>query len=64
MNTKQTLSSGSSSDTHLEQSTPEAESSGPSVEFFAVGIIINIVLVAAYLIWAYKQWNKSGSKRH
>ncbi len=26
--------------------------------FFAVGIVINIALVAAYFIWAYKQWNR------
>ncbi|MGI9317175.1 MAG: FeoB-associated Cys-rich membrane protein [bacterium] len=28
------------------------------VGFFAVGMIINIALVAAYVIWAYKQWKR------
>jgi heme/copper-type cytochrome/quinol oxidase subunit 2 len=26
--------------------------------FFAVGLVINIALVAAYFIWAYKQWKR------
>ena len=26
--------------------------------FFAAGVVINVVMITAYLIWAYKQWNK------
>ena len=26
--------------------------------FYAVGIVINLVMIAAYFIWAFKQWNK------
>ena len=30
--------------------------------FFSVGIFINIVMITAYFVWAYKQWGKSGAK--
>ena len=64
MNTIQPLSVGQSTEAHLEQpaSSPEVEH-GPTTTFFAVGIVINIVLVTAYFFWAYKQWNKTGRKR-
>ncbi len=26
--------------------------------FFAIGVVINLVLITAYFIWAYKQWKK------
>ncbi len=26
--------------------------------FFAIGMVINVALVIAYLIWAYRQWGK------
>lgn len=26
--------------------------------FFAIGMVINLVLVIAYFIWAFKQWGK------
>ena len=29
--------------------------------FFAVGVVINIVMITAYFVWAYRQWNKSGT---
>ena len=28
------------------------------VGFFAIGVVINIALVAAYFIWAYRQWKR------
>jgi len=30
--------------------------------FFAVGLIVNILLIVAYFIWAYRQWNKKSSE--
>jgi hypothetical protein len=30
--------------------------------FFAVGLAINIAVMSAYFIWAYRQWNKKGGK--
>ena len=28
------------------------------IGFFAIGVVINLVLITAYFIWAYKQWKK------
>ena len=27
--------------------------------FFGIGIIINVAMITAYFIWAYKQWKKN-----
>lgn len=32
------------------------------IGFFAVGMVINLALITAYLIWALKQWKKSGTR--
>jgi hypothetical protein len=32
------------------------------IGFFAIGVVINLVLIAAYLIWALKQWKQSGPR--
>lgn len=29
--------------------------------FFAIGLIINVVMIVAFFIWAYRQWNKKGN---
>ena len=29
--------------------------------FFAIGMIINVVMLLAFVIWAYRQWNKKGT---
>ena len=44
----------------IEQSSPETVSAntGPSVGFFAVGIVINLVLIVAFVIWALRQGKK------
>lgn len=26
--------------------------------FFAIGMVINIVMLGAFFVWAYKQWGK------
>ena len=62
MNTKESISA----DTHTPQSeqptsVQQVGQNGPTATFFAVGIIINIVMIAAYFIWAYKQWKQSDS---
>ena len=48
---------------HTEQPAPvfEAEREDLSA-FFTVGVVINIVMITAYLFWAYKQWNKTGAR--
>jgi hypothetical protein len=62
MNTKESISA----DTYTPQSeqptsVQQVGQNGPTATFFAVGIIINIVMIAAYFIWAYKQWKQSDS---
>jgi cytochrome bd-type quinol oxidase subunit 2 len=27
--------------------------------FFGIGVVINLLMITAYFIWAYKQWKKS-----
>ncbi len=29
--------------------------------FFAAGVVINLVMITAYIIWAYRQWNKQAA---
>ena len=38
-------------------STPNPEN-GPGIGFFAVGMVVNIALIIAFFIWAYKQGRK------
>jgi len=35
-----------------------AADGGPSLAFWAVGIVLNLALVAAYFAWAWRQRNK------
>ncbi len=37
---------------------PESKEKDLTTNFFVVGAVINIVMVAAYFFWAYKQWKK------
>jgi heme/copper-type cytochrome/quinol oxidase subunit 2 len=44
-----------------------AADSGPEqndsmIVFFGIGIVINVVMITAYFIWAYKQWKKSDKR--
>ena len=45
---------------YTEQPVPDAaqEPDTSLVGFFAIGLVINLVLITAYFIWAYKQWGK------
>jgi heme/copper-type cytochrome/quinol oxidase subunit 2 len=47
--------------TYTEQpavaSRPEQNDS--MIGFFGIGVVINVVMITAYFIWAYKQWKKS-----
>lgn len=47
----------------ITQSEPQvtvnnAEEEDLTTAFFAIGAVINIVMVAAYFVWAFKQWKK------
>jgi hypothetical protein len=35
------------------------EQNHPMLGFFGIGVVINVVMITAYFIWAYKQWKKS-----
>jgi len=45
----------------VEVEIPSA-ASGPSTTFFAIGIAINLVLLAAFGLWAFRQWKNSGKR--
>lgn len=60
-NTAESSSAGSTLAVHSEQPAPVIEVEQKDLTaFFAVGLVINIVMITAFFIWAYKQWNKSG----
>ncbi len=61
MNTNESLSAVNTLEVHSEQLTPvpEVGQKDPLIVFFAVGVVINIVMITAYFIWAYKQWKKT-----
>ena len=44
-----------------EVETPSA-SAGPSTMFFAIGILINLALLTAFLLWAIRQWKRGGKR--
>ena len=43
--------------TTTQQPDP-VETSHPLLGFFGIGIAINVILVTAYLVWAFRQWKK------
>ena len=48
---------GSSYSEQSEGAAPQPRHEAP-VGFFAIGIVINLVLLAAFFVWAYRQWKK------
>ena len=46
---------------YTEQPTADSrlEQDDSMVVFFGIGIVINVVMITAYFIWAYKQWKKT-----
>ena len=61
MNTNDLTTTASTLATQSEQSAPahETGSNGPTAGFFAVGILINIIMVTVYIVWACRHWKKS-----
>lgn len=39
---------------------PPTGSPEPLTMFFAVGILINLALITAFVLWAIRQWKKPG----
>ena len=63
MNTPEPFSAAGTLAVQSEQPAPVVEVEREDLtSFFAVGIVINIVMVTAYFVWAYKQWNKTGTR--
>jgi hypothetical protein len=50
--------------TYKEQPEPvqELEQKDSMTGFFAVGMIINIVMIIAFFIWACRQWGKTNKR--
>jgi hypothetical protein len=63
MNNPESFAATSTLALHSEPPAPvfEAERDDLTV-FFTIGVVINIVMITAYFIWAYKQWGKSGAR--
>ena len=49
---------------HIEQpvSVPEVEEHAPSANFFVIGGVINITMITAYFIWAFRAWKKADKR--
>jgi len=65
INSTADFSAGSTLQVHTEQQMPthEAGHNEIAMGFFMVGAVINIVMITAYFIWAYKQWDKKKTKK-
>ena len=50
--------------THTEQpvSAPELEGEHASTSFYVIGGVINITLITAYFIWAFRAWKKADKR--
>ncbi len=59
-------SSGYSAEVGTNESVTATHQDGgdATLGFFVVGAVVNIVMIIAYFIWAYKNWNnKSRDKK-
>jgi len=45
--------------TYTEQPVEDVKAKDPMIGFFAIGIVVNIVMITAFFIWARKQWKKT-----
>jgi hypothetical protein len=50
--------------TYTEQPAVDSrpEQNDSMIGFFGIGVVINVVMITAYFIWAYKQWKKSDKR--
>ncbi len=51
-------STGNSPVAFIEQPVKEVEQEDLTMNFFVVGGVINIVMILAYFVWAFRQWKK------
>ena len=51
----------STAQTTTSMSVDTAVNEDAPIGFFAIGIVINLVLLAAYFIWAWRRWKQPDS---
>lgn len=49
---------------HTEQPVKEVEQHDLTMNFFVVGGVINITMILAYFVWAFRQWKKIDSREN
>ena len=57
MDTIETSNAGAKT-VQTTQPAPVHNGGDATMGFFAVGIVINLVMITAYFIWAFRQWKK------
>ena len=57
MNTTEISNAGAKT-VQTTQAEPVHDEKDVTMGFFAVGIVINLVMITAYFIWAFRQWKK------
>jgi len=64
MNKIESPSSNASVSVHLEQpvSVPEVVEKDLTTNFYMVGAAINIIMITAYFIWAFRAWRKADKR--
>ena len=64
MNKLDSPSTSTAVSVHTEQavSMPVVEEKDSSINFFIVGGIINITMITAYFIWAFRAWKRSDKR--
>lgn len=65
MNTIELLSTSTAVSLHTEQpvSVPEVEEKDLTTNFYLVGGVINITMITAYFIWAFRAWKKADKRK-
>jgi len=65
MNEIESPSMSTVTSTHTEQiiSVSEQEEKDLTINFYLVGGAINITMITAYFIWAFKAWKKADKRK-
>ena len=65
MNKIELPSSSTAVNAHTEQSisVSEQEEKDLTTNFYLVGGVVNITMITAYFIWAFRAWKKTGKKK-
>ena len=65
MNKIELPSTSTAVSSHTEQpvSVPEVEGKNASMSFYVIGGVINITMITAYFIWAFRAWKKADKRK-